>query len=383
MGTSKENFLINKIETGKILIFSDLHLHNHSNSSVFLNIGQKVLDEILSVVKKEKIEMIFFVGDFFHKKNKVSTEALSIATLFFNELKKLNIGFIGVVGNHDFLYVDNNKKKINTVSSFNLAENIEFIPNHKTFKTKIGNFYFYSWNSVDNDEVIVEQVQKDSNNFLFGHLSLPSIEKIMGFYNEESLKNKISTDKLKKFFTQVFMGHYHKRFDKENFHIVGSPYQQTFNDVGGKRGYFILNAKEGTAEFHQIKGLPEFKIVKTSDLKLKEFSDIDKLKIKNSFVSVVIDEKIDNDLLIELKRILNLENYSVSLVYNYDEKLIGDLTEETKENIKTNFLLNSFVQTGNLKDFFNEYIGMFEKTKTLDEKINVNRLKEIVNEIME
>jgi DNA repair exonuclease SbcCD nuclease subunit len=95
----------------KTLIFSDIHLHPWRAFGLNLQSGlpkrleeqKQVLEQILDLVKKEKIKVVVFGGDLFHKIGEIPVECLNIADWFFNKLREQEVDYWLAVGNHDII----------------------------------------------------------------------------------------------------------------------------------------------------------------------------------------------------------------------------------------------------------------------------------------
>jgi hypothetical protein len=95
--------------------------------------------------------------------------------------------------------------------------------------------------------------------YCFGHFDINEFN-----MNDVSTcrNGKYSIEDFKKF-KQVYSGHFHTPSNKNNITYIGSTFQQTFNDVGSSRGYYIW--ENGNLEFIEYKNAPKFIKLSTED----------------------------------------------------------------------------------------------------------------------
>jgi len=97
----------------RILVFSDLHLHNWSYGSSVNKYGintrledqADILNQIVGIVEEQEIEKVVFAGDMFHTHGKLDAAVLRVAYDGISEFKyalgETHQAFVMLVGNHD------------------------------------------------------------------------------------------------------------------------------------------------------------------------------------------------------------------------------------------------------------------------------------------
>ncbi|MFW6173704.1 MAG: hypothetical protein ACOC5T_08165, partial [Elusimicrobiota bacterium] len=123
-------------------------------------------------------------------------------------------------------------------------------------------------------------------------------------------------------FEQVYSGHFHTPSQKSNIKFIGSPFQQTFNDTGDSKGYYIFD--NGKLEFIEFTNSPKFVKLTTED-ELKEE------EIKNNIVKFVFLEdygNVKNDKLIEKVQSLQPHKLHIDYNINVDD---SDLTQDGED----------------------------------------------------
>ena len=105
------------------LIFTDLHLGIHNNSSIWLDASLLLAKEIVDVCNKKNIKKVIFLGDFFNDRRSINTKTLSYAQDFIATLKDLEVYL--VIGNHDVYY--KNSIDVHSMKMFNEYENVNIV----------------------------------------------------------------------------------------------------------------------------------------------------------------------------------------------------------------------------------------------------------------
>lgn len=356
----------------QILIFSDIHLHKHRNTSIFLDVAETILKNILNICDDKNIKTIFFLGDWFHKKDKVGTEELFITFKFLKELEKRDITMIALVGNHDFLYTSNDKNQINTIQFFKLSKNVEVIQEYDSFIFNDIQFYFLSWtwnNELLKKLFFISQKNKNAKKHIFfGHIELKNFD-----LNEFTLKSNISEIDLNfliKNFDRTFLGHYHDIFRKDNLLCVGNPFQQSFGDINKIKGIWIYDINSDKITFIQNNISPNFKKILMSNI-LKNKVNIE--EIKNSFIKIILDTEAPSEKIIQIKEILSKNNFSVEMIFDYsDDKKENSLDLTEDEKFRKKLILFDLNNSMGIKQFFNDYLNLFPNLE------NKERLKNII-----
>ena len=132
----------------KILIFSDLHVHNWTYGATQIDgwnsrllVQEKFLDHLANVAAEEDIDVAVFCGDLFHQHGQLTADVLQVAYEGFRTLGNTIPDCYALVGNHDFQTSDGD---INSLSFLHGAKwNVAF-PNTKiTIQGK--KFFFISY----------------------------------------------------------------------------------------------------------------------------------------------------------------------------------------------------------------------------------------------
>ena len=92
----------------RILLFSDIHIHNHKKSYDRLNDCLKALQWVFDTAKRENIKSIIFGGDILHERQKIDIFVYNqIYNILSGNLKGSGINFYCLLGNHDLWFNEN------------------------------------------------------------------------------------------------------------------------------------------------------------------------------------------------------------------------------------------------------------------------------------
>jgi len=136
----------------KVLLFSDLHLHNWTYGAAQergwnsrLLVQKKFLEDLREVVIKENVDHVFFLGDLFHEHGVLRADVIEVAYNGFKGIAQSVSGkCVALVGNHDFLTRNGGIHSLTFMEgtgweiafpeySFDKFRFISFIPDKKLF----------------------------------------------------------------------------------------------------------------------------------------------------------------------------------------------------------------------------------------------------------
>lgn len=258
----------------KVLITSDWHIEE----GIYTEICIDYIDHLISYCKENEITHIIIAGDIFEKSSKIKNEAFLPLFFKFMEMKESGFVLYFLLGNHDIFNVDNDSL-VETFAPFG-----EVIKDFKQFSIGGRTFDFVPY-TKDEREI------PDGGDILITHLSIADFT----FDNKYHVNEKmgIAVDRFSGY-NIVFTGHFHRPQDKKNIVYMGSPYQMNFGEIGQKKGFVTFDTETGNWERVWYTQAPTY-------LKIKA-KDFDKINVKNSFVQVEIEEKLDN--YVQLKHLL-------------------------------------------------------------------------------
>jgi DNA repair exonuclease SbcCD nuclease subunit len=292
----------------KWAVFTDLHLGIHQNSSIWHNIGLKWVDWFVEDLKSKKIEQIIFTGDFFHSRSEISVNTIHAAATFLEKLKDFKLWMI--VGNHDSYYKQ--KAEVHSLSILNGYSNVTIFDKVSTQKIANKTVTFCPW-GFNYDDIVDSDV-------IFGHFEIESFQMNAHKLCEEGIKPKHLLNKA----PIIFSGHFHMNEEREyengKIIYIGSPFQLDFGERDCQKGYYIIDFETLDYSFNENIITPVHKKFLISEIIEKDEQEYLSL-IKNNFIRLVIDTKIEQKKLDELVHIINSyspASFTVDPLINYD-----------------------------------------------------------------
>lgn len=325
-----------------LLLFSDLHCHQHEQFSTRLANGrnsrfQDCLDIVAqaeSICVERKIDYCYFLGDCHDSRTKLDIDVLTTTRQYFKSLSTKVKRLIMMLGNHDAYTKVGNVHSIDSYRDFaHIVDKPEIVPYG-------GNIACYPW-TADIDGMKDWLSKMPNCDLLFIHQGVS--EASVGPYDqhvktEVSLKD-LPFDKVR----HVCAGDFHKRQFLANgkFHYIGSPLQLTFGERNDSKcfTYFSDDWKLESIEtdaprFHLFETIEEYdankgnlrpcdfiRVHSTNRVKLEE------IKEKNSRVQIVLDNAPDTK-----KERVKTE------VLNSDSALIQEWVEQSKTELDPSVL---------------------------------------------
>ena len=223
------------------LIYSDLHLHERPEFSrvdptTGLNArlveGLYILQQIIDILNAHpEIKYLYFLGDIFELKDKVPNHILLEFQKKLEELIKMDVRLLSLMGNHDFNIIKYPVIKLfdmGVITSPQIIKNYEgakiaLLPYERDFET-----FIKKWGELN----------KQKPDIFFFHGEIPGVtyetgKKIGGIFPQNFLLPE----------TLYISGHVHKHQKVNRVLFVGSPYQTRFSDEGQIRYIWLLDTK--------------------------------------------------------------------------------------------------------------------------------------------
>lgn len=340
----------------KIAIFSDLHVFHHFNKSQFEDIAQSFLFHLINHCVKEEIKTIYFLGDWFHIKNKLYVPPFIKSLEALRALRDHGIEIKFLVGNHDAPQMGTTDYSI----MYAFEEFGKVVPLYEWEDIGENRFHFLSYTKE-----LPQFEMSEKRNVLFGHLDINTFVMERGFECKEGFSIKDF-----KLFDIVFSGHFHKHQIKKNIIYIGSPYQVRFSERHDEKGFIILNTDSLNWEYNVYNKAPKFK-----DVDIENFDEED---ISGNFIRIrTHKENIDLE---------SIKNQMLSLGAESVDFIFEDENEERELNIIEDLTMGSigeiasaYYDTIKEQNLFNPHLA-----ELLDNgKLNKSDFIEIFQEIEE
>jgi len=197
----------------------------------------------------------------------------------------------------------------------------------------------------------------EKTEYCFGHFE------ISGFHMNDNYvcKKGIEATKFSDF-KQVISGHFHTPSRQGNITYLGAPYQQTFHDAGGKRGYYTW--EDGDLQFIEFNKYPKFCKVNTSDKLTKKL-------IEGNIIKLIFEKDYgtnENEKIVDKIKSLNPLNLKVDF-----SNIANDSVELTSRDDVLSLI--------NHDEIIDEYIEKSDKPTNIKKNVLVSITKNMIEKI--
>jgi DNA repair exonuclease SbcCD nuclease subunit len=255
----------------KILIFSDLHVHNHERfadpTGEGLNTralaGLKILEQIIELALKGNYEAICFCGDFFHVRGRIITSVFNEAYDWLEALAEV-VPVIMIPGNHDL--PTNESGVSSAVEKLSKIKNVTVLRGGRRIITDNG---FRVYGFASNEELSPIQKDNQQDNGKHGILLLHTMVKNAMLNSVFKNSDGITKARLTNYLTAnnlaaCFIGDIHLRQSlSKRIHFVGSSIQQSFGEDQVK-GVTIYDTVSMDTKFIELRS-PQFLTVSSTE----------------------------------------------------------------------------------------------------------------------
>tara|TARA_Y100000004_G_scaffold110159_1_gene123573 strand:- start:949 stop:2022 length:1074 start_codon:yes stop_codon:yes gene_type:complete len=274
----------------KIALITDTHWGVRNDSQVFLNYFKKFYEEsFFKYLDENNIKSIIHLGDIVDRRKYINYVTLrEFKQNFVEQVKKRNIDFHVIVGNHDIPY--RNTNEVNAMREIFTHGGKEYVTTYAEPTSRVFDgleIAFMPWISSGNHNTCLKFIETTTAQVLFGHLELAGFEMSRGLAQEHGY----SADLFKNF-DLVASGHYHHKSSKGNINYLGAPYEMTWHDYNDPRGFHIFDTD--TRDLHFIANPYKmfYKIWYDDENKtIDEVLQSDYSAYTNTYVKVIVTSK--------------------------------------------------------------------------------------------
>jgi len=237
----------------KVLLFSDIHIHNHKKSYERLEDCLKALQWVFDTAKKENINNILFGGDILHERQKIDIFVYNkIYNVLSENLNKSNINFYCLLGNHDLWF--NEKTSISGVYPFQSIKGFKVISNPETISIEDSDWDFLPFTHDPIDSLKTFDKNNVKNRFLLGHISIDGACLNSGLISDVIIEHDGEMVKVsKEIFTNYkhsFFGHYHQSQNlADNVEYIGSPLELSFGEAEEQKHIIIFDTNDCSKKY--------------------------------------------------------------------------------------------------------------------------------------
>jgi hypothetical protein len=255
--------------------------------------------------------------------------------MFIEPLLERSVGLDIIAGNHDVYYKNTNDvNALEEIFEPWAHINIFTEPDHSYLLGN--NFLYIPWINPENNQACMQAIEESNAEYCFAHLELSGFEMHAGNINEHGMSPKLFSK-----FKKVMTGHYHEKSTKGNIHYVSSPFEFTWADYNGLRGFHIFDTSTGNLEFIR-NPYKLFHIVSYNDKKRiniesqKEY--LGQFDLEDCYVKIQVEEK-NNPYLFDLfmEEIEDKHSFDFKIIENlnqfYDDTITEEVAVESTETI--------------------------------------------------
>lgn len=271
----------------KIALINDLHFGARSDAIWMHNYQKEFYKNIFfPYLKKHNTDTILCGGDLFDNRKNIDILTLNkTRKMFLDVIEDNNMLMYVIPGNHDCFF-----KNINDISSINETiyhyENIRVIEEPHTLDFDGCKITMLPWLNSSNYHDFMKYVQKDSAEYLYGHLELAGFEMHSGIKNEHGMDRSLF-----KKYKEVWTGHFHQPSSQDNIKYLGAPMEFSWADYNCPRGFSVFDTENKKLEFIRNPLTLFEKIFYDDSIDITTFPYKD---YKSKFVQVHVTQKTDN-----------------------------------------------------------------------------------------
>lgn len=328
----------------KIAIVTDIHIGARGDSRVFHEVQRKFFQEVFfKYIDDHDIKVVFDLGDTFDRRKYINYVSLQKGKEFlFDELAKRNLEFHALIGNHDTYY-----SNMNDVNSMDLL--LQEYPNFKLYQDKgehliLGStkFLMLPWISKENANENLKIVADSDANILMGHLEVKGFEMMKGALCTHGLEMDVF-----KQFESAYSGHFHHPSRYGNVEYLGAPYEMTWSDYGGSRGFHVFDTE--TREMLKVENPNRvfFKIdYDDQNWSIDDVANMDVDKYKDTFIKVIVKNRTNAYLYdLFMSRLSESGAVDVKAIddnLNLESAGVDEILDETKD---TTEILHNYIDS--------------------------------------
>jgi len=345
----------------KIAIITDMHLGVRGDTKVFLDHQEKFFSEVFfPYIDEHDIKIVLDLGDTFDRRKYVNYVTLSRAKkMFFDQMQNRNIEYHAIVGNHSVYYSNTNEINsmdllLNEYDNFHVYQDT---PKELTFGST--DIIMVPWLTKTNSQQSLDILKTSTANICMGHFDIVGFEMLKGTLCSHGLNKETFSH-----FESVYSGHFHHPSEYGNINYLGAPYEMTWSDHGGKRGFRVLDTETRNLEW-VLNPTPIYHKIEydDADMTVEDVEALDISNINNAFIKVIVKNRTNPyvyDLFLD-----KLSDSGASDVKSIEDSL----------NLEDSGVEEILDESADTKDILHGYI------ETLDTSANKQAIKQIVDEL--
>jgi DNA repair exonuclease SbcCD nuclease subunit len=227
----------------KIALINDTHWGVRGDSQVLLDHQEKFFTNIFfPELEKRNITTIIHLGDLVDRRKYINFYTASrLKTDFLDKLDEYDVHILA--GNHDTYY--------KTTNELNALEQLVDTNTRLSVYTEVSEIWLGSssvllvpWINPENAQASLDAINNTASQIVFGHLEIQGFEMALGSYCDHGFDRSTFAK-----FDMVMSGHFHSKSHQDNIYYLGAPFQMTWSDYQGEKGFHIFDTITRELEF--------------------------------------------------------------------------------------------------------------------------------------
>jgi len=273
----------------KVAVITDQHFGVRGDSNLFLDYYEKFYrDVFFPTLDAKDIKVVLDLGDTFDRRKYINYLTLRRAKeMYFDELQRRGITVYSIVGNHTTYFKNTNETNSMELLLKEYTNYKVYIDEPVTITLGSCDVMLSPWLCPSNFEASFKAFKETSAKIVMGHFEFAGFEVMKGQLQDHGLE----TTDFKKF-SAVYSGHYHHPSSHENITYLGAPYEMTWTDYDGKRGFHLFDTETLDMEFIKNPYSIFHKITYDDvDMTLEDINELDVSMLTSTYVKVIVKNK--------------------------------------------------------------------------------------------
>lgn len=274
----------------KIALINDTHIGCRNDGQDFLDNQIRFFKEVFfPTLEKEKVEHVIHGGDLVDRRKYVNFKtAHELNKVFIDPIVSGGYKTTLLVGNHDVFYRNTNEINALRVLIKNPPENLTIVDHNPQSLSIDGvKFLLVPWITSDNQDACMKAIAEAKESFCYGHFEISGFTMSGGTLCTHGLDKDIF-----KKFEGVWSGHFHEPSEYGNIKYLGSPFEMTWSDHNGKRGFHIFDTKTRELTFYNNPYRMFHKIYyDDDDLTLEDVRSLDLSAVEGKSLKLMVRRK--------------------------------------------------------------------------------------------
>lgn len=319
-----------RIVENRIGIFTDIHWGKSRDNVRKLKNADDFIDNFIDEMKKRKIKVVFFLGDWFDHRNSVNVNTGNMA---YEAIKKLCKHFkvYMILGNHDTYY--KHSVEVNSIKPYESLNNLTIISKTTECEVNGKRLLLCPW-GFD-----FSKYKKSEYDCIMGHFE-PNGATLTASSSNIMSGSIYSMNDLTQIAPVVLSGHFHVRKSYNTpsgiFESLGCPLELDWGDYQNTKGMYVYDISKNEMEFIENTFSPKHIKYHWSKLK-KGLEDLSKETIKNNYIKVIVDDKYKyEDIMKIMDAIQALEPISSEpeFIFSINKDLLSDIDMKSNTKLK-------------------------------------------------